>query len=101
MKSEGENRDRRMTPDEAQAVIKLWSRRQWEREHWPTVADVAEGLGIEAGEAETLLAEVRAKSPSRPQSYSPRLGAGEPYRLLAAATGLTGFFCLYLERLLA
>ncbi len=61
--------DGRMTPDEAQAVIALWSQRQWECRHWPTATDIAEGLEISVAEAEGLLREVRSSSPT----FSPGL----------------------------
>ncbi len=127
----------RLTPEEAQAVISLWSRRQWERQNWPTVADVAEGLEISVAEAEALLSDVRthpAQARSLPfregeEKYRRRMPSasslfGLPLlplplregrrlrrvgsfrvgssglRLATAVAGLTGFFCLYLSRLL-
>ena len=134
--------EERLTPEEAQAVIRLWSRQQWERQHWPTVADVAEGLEISVADAEALLTEVRTrpggthpadKSATLPPIKPPMREGKEGYwregassctsppppvsggwrtcppggflrggfRLAASVAGLTGFFCLYLSRLLA
>lgn len=54
----------RMTACEVTAVVRLWAKRQEERERRagePTIADVAEGLDISLEEAYALLQEVRSR----------------------------------------
>lgn len=52
----------RMTEGEAQAVIRLWQQEQADNNgltNRPSLADIAEGLGIAPEEARRLLAQVR------------------------------------------
>ncbi len=56
----------RMTPDEAQAVIRLWQQEQADSgglTNRPTLADLAEGLEIAPEDARRLLAQVRRPQP--------------------------------------
>lgn len=94
----------RLAPAEANAVIRLWSRQRWERQHWPTVGDIAEGLEISVPEAEALLREVRTS----PRAGSEQATCQRPgwrvcslWSLTATAAGLTSVFCLFLTRLLS
>lgn len=50
-----------MTEEEARQVIDLWMRHQDVTTNAPSLADVAEGLGIPVTQVNTLLAEVRAR----------------------------------------
>lgn len=56
----------RMTPDEAQAVIRLWQQEQTDNgglANRPTLADLAEGLDIAPEDARRLLAQARGAHP--------------------------------------
>ena len=60
----------RLTDDEAQAVMALWTEKQKARDNinaLPTSADVAETLGTTVEQVEHLLQEVRRRGPRTPR----------------------------------
>lgn len=56
----------RMTPEEAEAVVRLWQQEQTDTHgltNRPSLADIAEGLDIAPEDARRLLAQVRGPQP--------------------------------------
>lgn len=76
----------RLTAEEARAVIAVWGQRQ-EVPDAPTLADVAEALDIETGQARQMLEQVRSQALTRPRH---RLRRWAKFFIAAAAIGVLG-----------
>jgi hypothetical protein len=96
---------RRMSQDEAREVVELWAERRHAEDQaaaMPSVADIAEALGVTQAEVEGLLAQVRARAAAQEQARTEARLAGRrqgPSRLWVVA-GVMGalLFLLFLLR---